>query len=41
MHTAVELLVYATPVQDTIQEGTYEDGVYFNEFSIFEHTRTS
>ena len=49
MHMAVEPLeekkiaifpvVYATPDQDTIEEGIYEDGVYFNVFSIFKHTR--
>ncbi|CAE7944669.1 unnamed protein product [Symbiodinium necroappetens] len=48
MHSAVEPLkqkkievfpvIYATPDQDTIQESTYNDGVYFNEVSIFKFT---
>ena len=48
MHSAVKPLkekkigflpvIYATPDQDTIQESTYNDGVYFNEVSIFKFT---
>jgi len=48
MHSAVKPLrtkkidffpvIYATPDQDTIQEDTYNDGVYFNEVSIFKFT---
>ena len=48
MHSAVKPLkekkigflpvIYATPDQDTIQESTYNGGVYFNEVSIFKFT---
>ena len=48
MHSAVEPLktkkieffpvIYATPDQGAIQESTYNDGVYFNEVSIFKFT---
>eukprot|EP00439_Symbiodinium_sp_Y106_P038996 s2676_g4.t1 len=31
-------VIYATLDQDTIQESTYNDGVYFNEVSIFKFT---
>ena len=32
-------VIYATPDQDdTIQESTYKDGVYFNEVGIFKFT---
>ena len=48
MHSAVKPLrtkeidffpvIYATPNQGAIQESTYNDGVYFNEVSIFKFT---